>query len=193
MDQIIGYDVNGDAVIGSVMGDVDGDIDGEVDGDEVGRRGRRHRGRMLALPAKPSWRKGEVAPGLHAPRDGLQILPLTADLNGGVFAPTVTNIVFSARPQKPFRGERLLVTSAHSNATDGNPILGQLFIGNEPQMIEIADFPIEVFTPTAFGVRLTMSPAQPGILIQLRCHTLKTPGVGETIAVFCQILGHAIV
>ena len=172
-----------------VMGD-DEVVGEEVVGDDV--VGYSSRGRMLRLPPRPTWRQGQISPGVWGPRQGLELLPLTPDAGGGVFSPTTTNINYTARPQRPFRGERLLASVRRTNAAGITVLCGGIFIGTSPQLVELGNFDIEFFSPTAFGVRMSMTPADPGILVRLPCFTSSTPAAGDALAVTLVLLGHTI-
>lgn len=173
---VVGDDLEGDEIEGyDVMGD---DVEGE---DVVGvvRRNRRT-GRMkispkprtMALPAKPSWRKEQLAPGVIRPDEGMVPLPLVPDAQGGRFLGSggATQITWSGQLQKPFRGERLLVSVVRTS-TENTAIarlLGTLYVGTGLQQAEIAGWDIELIgQASSFGTRLTCQPAEPGVLIRL--------------------------
>lgn len=181
------YETMGEEVLGD---DIDGD---DLEGESTVGAARRLRSRgMLRLPARPGWRKA-IAPGVSMPGQGLEPLPLTGTLNGGVFDPTNPAIDFQARPQAPFRAERLLATVRRSAGAVGVIIQCQaLFIGRELQQVESGPFDIEFFSPNAFGVRLNLVQATPGILIRLICNANPVVPVGETVAVSMMFLGHTI-
>jgi hypothetical protein len=154
--EIVGY-INGD--------DIDGD-DG-VDGEVMGLR--RSRGRMMRIPRKPQWRR-QLAPGVIQPDEGMVPLPLSALTNGGVFTATVTQIIFQGQLQKPFRGERLLVSTVRTGASSTGRLLGQIFNGTDLQQADINAFDLElVGQATAFGTRLTTKAAEPGVLNRIIC------------------------
>lgn len=181
------YETMGEEVLGD-------ELDGEdLDGDStVGAARRRIARGMLRLPARPAWRK-QIAPGVSQPGQGLEPLPLTGTLNGGVFDPATPAIDFQARPQAPFRAERLLCTVRRSAGALGVIISCQaLFIGRELQQVESGPFDIEFFAPNAFGVRLNLVQATPGILIRLICNANPVVPAGETVAVSMMFLGHTI-
>jgi len=181
------------------MGEVLGELLGlDMEGmDTVGRhhRHRRH-GHMMRLPPKPGWRQHQLAPGVMAPREGLEPLPLTPDLNNGVFNAATPNIKFTARPQRPFRGERLLASVLRSGATSAgvNAVTTGVFVGTSLQQLQIGNFNLEFFAPTAFGVRLDLIPAEPGIDISIAT-TVTPAGVlsgTDFISVQLLLLGRSI-
>ena len=200
-------DVDGMDVVGDVMGDIMGD---DVEGDEeviVGaiavnpRTGRRRvvkpgaaaRKNMLALPAKPGWRKNQVAPGVQAPAEGMVPLPLVG-IPSSTFSASVTQITFRGQVQEPFRPERLLVSVVRSGTSAAAPrVLGQLFVGAKLQQAQIAPFDIElVGTANAFGVRLTCQQVEPGVFVDLQCTLSAALTSTDTILVSPMFLGRVI-
>lgn len=175
-------DVEGDELEGDVMGfDVVGD---ELDGDDVvgvvkvnPRTGRksivrvpRQKARSMALPAKPSWRKDQMAPGVQRPDEGMVPLPLVgqAGATPGLFAVGLSQITFQGQLQKPFRAERLLTSTIRNTATAVGRLLGVLYVGTDLQQAEIAGWDIELLgQPGSFGTRLTCQAAEPGVMIRL--------------------------
>ncbi len=119
-------DVEGE-MLGEMLG-IDTMGDDDLDGmDTVGmsrrarkalalrRRRAHHRG--FHLMAKPNWRMGQIAPGVQAPREGLEPLPLVADNGTGTFVAGTSTLNFRARPQRPFRPERLLAQVFRTGAS----------------------------------------------------------------------------
>lgn len=204
-----GTDYEMEDVEGSVMGSVMGyagpmggfegsavvgiDEEGEpIYLDGAGRRVRRHRGRHPVVVQKPRWRMSQLAPGVIAPDQGLLPLPLSAP-NGNTFDATHAALTFEGQIQKPFRGERLLVDVVRTGASAVGRLISQLFVGTDLQQLDVAGFDAEsVGNPTAFGVRLTMKPAQPGVFIRL-VTALSTPlAAADTIFASVTILGRNI-
>jgi hypothetical protein len=191
---LMGYDLVGEE------GGEEFSVVGEEGGEEVGAarlarpslRALPGRGRAVTLPRMP-WRT-QVAPGVALPREAMLPLPLRASAGGGVFTPTLTSIIFSARPQKPFRAERVVAVVSRSVPMAANPVLsgGGLIIGTQPQTAEIGEVPLEVFAPGAFGVRLSMAQAEPGIDIVAQVNIQGTIPAGESIAVSITLLGRSI-
>jgi len=197
------------SVLGYVMGDSsDGDLDGDdMDGedsmgdDTMGRRRRRARGHSMQLPPKPGWRRGEVAPGIQAPNEGLELLTLEPDLNGGTFDATNVGsiITFTAKPQRPFQAERLIaLVSRVPDAVAGVPagfiVSDGIFVGTQlQQLTRGGNFNLEVFSPTAFGVRMRLSPAAPGIDLTIATRVLGPAPTGtQAFIVSLQFLGHSL-
>lgn len=190
-----------------VLGDDDhtiGDDDHTIGEDDIAdivgavmarRRARipQPRRALLALPPKPAWRKGEVAPGVYGPRDARELLPMTPLANNGIFDNANSNIRFVANPQKPFQPTRVIVSVRRSAGASGVIIKGAgLIVGTDPNLVEIADFDIEVFAGTNFGVGVKMRPAGPGIQIAIPCFASPNVAVGESVAVSISIIGQSI-
>ena len=163
-------------------------------------RGRRAQPRMLhagqhhaMVPVqRPEWRDPQLAPGVIAPDEGM--LPLTlSGAAGNVFSATLQTITFTGRLQKPFRGERLLVSTVRTGATATGRLIGQLFVGTDLQQAAIQGFDLEqIGANNAFGVRLTMTPAQPGVDISI-VTTLTVALTGtDTIGTTVTLLGRIV-
>lgn len=202
-------DGDDDEIEGDVMGDVMGyagpmgnyeGSSGIVGYDEfgepivVGARKRKvvRRGRRLVSVQKPRWRNRQLAPGVIAPDQGMLVLPLTGTV-GNQFTSAINQITFQGQLQKPFRGERLLVTTVRTGATAVGRLSSLLWVGTDLQQIEIAGFDAEqIGAPAAFGVRLAIKPAQPGVFIRLVSTLTAALGVGDTIDATVSILGRAV-
>lgn len=196
---VMGYD-DGDDVQGDVMGygGPYGNFQGgaQVVGYDdqgypmvVGRAAPPRRRHPQVRLTKPGWRDSTLAPGVIAPDEGLLSLPM-----GSVtFALATQTFTFTGQVQKPFRGERLLVTTVRTGTTAVGRIMGQIFVGSDLAALDVPPVDIEQLgQPTAFGVRMAMKPAQPGVFIRIVC-TLST-AIAGTDTIFCtvQLLGKNI-
>ena len=187
MDDILGEDLLGydDGMHGDEYGAMHGDVLGA---DIVGAVLRQLQARRRAAPARsmparrsmPSagsqgrtlgapingqvpWRQAQLGPGVNAPTEGLYPLPLVPQTNNGVLTPAIGTIVFSAQPQKPFRGERLIATivkSAGATAVDVQST--NFFVGTDLQQAFSGNISLSIFSNTAVGVRLALSHVMPG-------------------------------
>jgi hypothetical protein len=152
---IVGYDEYGEPIVGARR--------------RRRRRSRHHhrRSRTPVIVRRPGWRAGQLAPGVIAPDQGLLPLPLTGQPSN-TFTSVLNTITFEGQIQKPFRGERLLVSVVRTGDTAVGRLISQLFVGTDLQQLDVPGFDAEqVGDPAAFGVRLTMKPAQPGVFIRL--------------------------
>lgn len=199
--EVVGED--DDNVEGDVMGDVMGNYGGPmgdyegasqvVGYDDMGNAivvgARRMRGRPMVQLRKPQWRNSQLAPGVIAPDQGLLPLPM-----GNVtFTASAQTFTFSGQIQKPFRGERLLVTTVRTGATAVGRLLGQPFVGTDLALLDINPIDIEqIGALNAFGVRLTMKPAQPGVFIRIVTALSSALTGTDTIFASVQLLGRAL-
>ncbi len=160
------------------------DGDDELDGDEDllgadlvlgGRRaprGRQMRGR------------GKVKLQRIQPTDQTQVLDFPQGADGSAVDASATEIL-SARPQRVFQTERLVIasTSAPSFA------IGDLVIGRDSMKVNSGFTAAEVFTQTGVGVALKGFIARPGIDITITVKNLTT----SATAFYGSIIGPALV
>lgn len=185
-------DVQGDVMgYGGPMGDYDGgaQVVGHDDNGYpvvVGRRAPR--GHAVAVH-RPGWRRGQLAPGVIAPDQGLLTLPM----GNFTFALAAQTNTFQGQVQKPFRGERWLIRVVRTGASAIGTILAQLFVGTDLAMLDVSPVDLEsLANPQAFGVRMTMKPAQPGVFIRAVCTLSSALASTDTISVSLQLLGRNI-
>jgi hypothetical protein len=157
--------------------------------------GRRHRHNSISIPNKPAWRAGRLTAGTYGPEEGLEPLPLAPQLNGGTFTTAFPNITYLARPQRPFKPERLIIQFSKT-ITPPNPtplIRAQgIFIGVHLAQVQLAALNLETFTNNAFGVRLSLRGCEAGIDIQIPVF-LSTGLVGtDSVTVDLTFLGNSI-
>lgn len=190
------------------------DVDGEELGDDmlgysdvmgydelIGAARNRRRGRRpapqaarraLPMPPKPAWRNA-IAPGVAPPGEGLEPMSLAPQAGGGVFTNVLTTIDFIARPQRPFLPERLIVTTGRSSGlSNAVKLLGRIYIGTDLAQLQLAELDLEVFAPNAFGVRLKLPQATPGMDVQITGRVSATPAVGESLTAAIMFLGRSI-
>lgn len=190
-------------VVGDVMGDDDDDefVEGasvvgyEDDGSPIIVHGaaKKSRRRAAVVVKRPKWRDSTLAPGVIAPDQGLLPLPLNGAGGTNTFTAAIPSITFQGQLQKPFRGERLLVSVVRTGTSAVGRLIGQLFVGTDLQQLDVGGFDVEqVGNPQAFGVRLTMKPSQPGVFTRLVV-TLNAALAGtDTIATTVTVLGRLV-
>lgn len=186
-------DVMGDVMgYGGPMGDYDGGSQVVGYDDEgypvvVGAR-RRKRRPQIAL-SRPGWRQGQLAPGVIAPDQGMLSLPM----GNFTFTLAAQTFTFQGQLQKPFRGERLLVTTVRTGTSAVGRIMGQIFVGSDLAALDVPPVDIEQLgQPTAFGVRMTMKPAQPGVFIRIVSSLSNALAGADTIFCTIQLLGRLV-
>ena len=126
-------------------------------------------GQSVMIAQRPDWRNGQAAPGVMLPDEGMVPLGMVPDNSTGIFtAAGATKITWIGRLQKPFRAERLLVSSVRTGATATGRLLGQFFVGVDLNMATLQSVDIELYgAATAFGTRLTLLQAPPGVEISV--------------------------
>lgn len=192
------------SVLGSVLGEHE-DIIGAVTHDRHTGKHRMlklvHGGgsepahhRALQLADRPQWRE-QLAPGVIAPDEGMVPLPLEPQAGNGTFTSTLFSITFSGQLQKPYRPERLLVSSSRIGSGAQAPrLLGQIFVGTDLQAAEITQFDLElVGLAGSFGTRLTCKAAEPGVLVRILTQlSSPLPTTTDTIYANMMWLGRVI-
>lgn len=193
-DEDVEGDVMGDVMgYGGPMGNYDGTsqvIGHDDEGNEiiVGRRRGKRRGSLVSVQ-KPGWRRSQLAPGVIAPDQGLLTLPMGTF----TFTATAQTNTFQGQVQKPFRGERWLIRVVRTGTTATGTLLSQLFVGTDLSQLDVAPVDLEALAnPNAFGVRLTMKPAQPGVIIRAVTTLSVVLTTTDTIQVTLQLLGRNI-
>lgn len=195
------YEVTGEELLGAILGDDDDDdddIDGDDDDDDYDdiagpKRRRRRRKARKVRSRKASWRKRQLAPGVQAPDQGLYPLGLSPSNGTGIFNATTSQIDFTGQLQKPFRAERILARVVRSGATATGTLLSQLFVGTDLQQASIRGINIEnVGDVQGFGVRLTMVPAAPGVVLTFVVRPTVVPGGTDTITLDMEVLGKIV-
>lgn len=158
----------------------------------MGRGMYQQRGRSMQLPPKPGWRS-QLAPGVIQPDEGLLPLALTGTGGNNTFSATVNQIIFQGSLQKPFRGERVLVTTVRTGTSSTGRLLTLPFVGTDLQLADVTPIDIEQLgSPQSFGTRLTMHAAEPGVLFRMSI-ALSTALAGtDTIAAQITVLGRVI-
>lgn len=192
--QVVGEDGEiYEVMSGDVMGDVMGDF--EVVG--AARRAARRMSRSptggLVAVNKPGWRRTTAAPGVVAPDQGLLPLPLSGAGGTNTFTSTVTQIIFQGQVQKPFRPERLLVSVVRTGVTATGRLLGQIFAGTDLQQGDIQALDLELLgNVQGFGIRMTMTPIQPGVFLRIVTNLSSPLTAPDTIFTSVQVLGRIV-
>ncbi len=177
-----GLDVVGDDMSGD-------DMSGELEGSMVLGRGPRHRAQRVPTPR---WMNATTSQGVSRPQEELDYLP---------FDPFVTTAALTgfliARPQRPFRSERLIMTAIASSGDDvanGIVIDPAIYVGAVQVGASQGAAPISTFSANAFGVRLSMPAAGQGTDIKIFVRLLAAgliPG-GGSVTVTATLIGRAM-
>jgi hypothetical protein len=188
-----GLDVVGD--------DLDGD---DMDGDDmeglstIGRARRRARAQLargggkapVAVPT-PRWMNATTSQGVSRPQEDLDFLSFTPlTIAAGATTGTLTS-----QPQRPFRGERLILTA--TNITAGTDASGTatinpaIFVGAVQVGATQGATPFQAFRADAFGVRLSWPAAGQGTTINIPI-VLTTVAPAGGVAVAGTVFGRAM-
>lgn len=189
--EVVGYD-DDDGVQGEVLGGVAAQVVGYDDNGYpiVVHGAPRKRGRGVTMQVqKPAWRNQVMAPGVNAPDEGMETLPM-GNFTYVLAAQTNT---FSGQVQVPFRGERWLIRVVRTGASATGVILAQLFMGKDLAQLDVAQIDLEsLANPGSFGTRLTHKPVQPGVFIRAITALSSALAGADTIFVSLQLIGRDI-
>jgi hypothetical protein len=181
------YDVEGDEVVGY-----------DVMGAPVLRSALR-RGGVRPRPVRAALGVPMQAPGMPSPQLNRKLLPFRAETQGGIFTAVTDRIRYSARPQKTFQGERIVVDAfrAGAAATATRIRCSQFLVGTIPQMAQVSDFSMEMFDITRAGsldMNIKMDPAKNGDDIFFDIFLVGVPFVPGTdsINLSISIIGQTI-
>lgn len=190
-DDVLGDDVLGDSYYGGGGMNVVGAEEVQAAQAVLARaaaQGQPAGARVVRIPGRrPEWRD-RLAPGVPMPGTKLYPLALTPLAGGGIFIPALTAIQFTARPQKPFRGERLIAIVRPSAGATAI-VLGEIFVGTDLVQATAGGIPLDTFAPNAFGVRMAWPQSEPGIEVRVNCTLQGVLGAGESINVSLVVLG----
>jgi hypothetical protein len=200
--QVVGYDDAGEPVYQPVSGSVMGSVMGHEPFGIVGRA-QHHghhghhasHGSMIKVPPAAPWRGGQLAHGVEMADEGMLPMPLSGSGGTNTFSATVSNITFQGQMQKPYRGERLIFIVTRIGASAANlRVQGQIFVGTDLQQGELGLIDFESLgATTAFGTRLTLTPATPGVFLRLQGQLVGGALTGtDTILINTYFLGRVI-
>lgn len=171
--------------------DIVGDDMEGYDSSVVGRGRRRGHPAAQAVVATPRWMNATTSQGVSRPQEDLDFAsftPLTIAAGGA-------NGTLTCQPQRPFRGERLILTA--SNITGGADVSGTatinpaIFVGAVQVGSTQGATPFQAFRPDAFGVRLSWPAAGQGTTINIPV-VLTTVAAAGGVAVNGTVFGRAM-
>lgn len=192
-----GLDVVGD----ELMGDMDGDdMMGEEMLGAMSTIGRARRKRAAQLAARgggnvvvptPKWMNATTSQGVSRPQENLDFLSFTpVTVAAGATTGTLTS-----QPQRPFRGERLILTATNITAgTDASltaTINPAIFVGAVQVGANQGAVPFQAFRADAFGVRLSWPAAGQGTTINIPV-VLTTVAPAGGVALSGTVFGRAM-
>ena len=169
--------------------DVVGDEDEEMHTMGAGAPAARSRN-AVRVPT-PRWMNATTSQGVSRPQEEMDFLPFEAiTLSNGA----LTGVLL-ARPQRPFRGERLILGAVNLDTGANVDFLATInpaiYVGAVQVGAAQGGTPFSAFGATAFGVRLSIPAAGQGTDIKIYCALLvNTSSAG--IALTGTIIGRAM-
>lgn len=149
------------------------------------------RGGMFRMP---SALQGASPQGVSRPKEDLDPLPFTR-----LTMTTVGSGFLEALPQRPFRGERLVMFATYVPAAGtpfdvgGSVVISPAFYVGAVQIgATQGDTPVAFYAPTAFGVRLAWPAAGQGSRIYIPIVSLIPIAAGDSIIVTATCSGRAV-
>lgn len=145
----------------------------------------------------PPWRPMN-APGSPPLGEGHVQLPLTAETFGGSWGNTTgggagagTTIIFSGRPQKPYKTSRLIVRGTKSGTTAIGNLVGQVFVGTDLQQGELGNSDLESLgAANAFDTWVSYKQAEPGVWIRVQATLTAFPTGTDFETYTIMLIGH---
>lgn len=156
------------------------------------RPARGHRPAPKQRVSTPKWMNATTSQGVSRPQEELDFLPfdLVAITNDDAGA---LSRVLTGAPQRPFRGERLIMIASDADGVDvsANIVIDPaIYVGAVQVGASQGSTPIGAFSANAFGVRLSMPAAGQGTLIKIFVRALTLPADVTSIAAV--IIGRAM-
>lgn len=126
--------------------------------------------------AIPDWFQNASPQGVSTPAEELDYLPLDG-IDTTFAAPGDLDDELVSNPQRPFRGERVIMTCVHisgagvvTDALFRLIIVPAMYVGAVQIGATQGNMPAVAFGPTSFGVRLSMPVAGQGTRIYIPVH-----------------------
>jgi hypothetical protein len=101
--------------------------------------------------------------------------------------------VISILPQRAFRGERVVFVAGLSSGVTGDviPLVTAFNIGDYKQLVGNGAVPLGLWAPDAFGVRLMLDGAVPGVQYDFAFSTTSAVPGGESVVIAGAVVGRA--
>lgn len=170
------------------------DLD-DIVGLEIGRRRQRRQkqrrgGGAARWQSVPGRRLIPRVPGVPMPGARLQPLGFGAS---AFTAASGTVLSLTASPQRPFKGQRLVVDITRTGASaTGLVTITRLDVGTANQLVSSGSLGAAAFAATAFDVNLELDPATPGILIVVQFAISAAPAAADRVDFSATMFGTAV-
>lgn len=141
-------------------------------------------------PGIPSQRIIPSIPG--APAIGVKLQPL--GFNVVTFTATSgTALPATTRPQKPFKGRRLVVDIARSGATaTGLVAIASVLVGVNNQFVSTGSVGAGAFAPTAFDCNVELSACTSALDITVNYTLSAAPTMTDTVTIGTTLFGETV-
>lgn len=104
-----------------------------------------------------------------------------------------TVLSLQATPQRPFKGQRLVVDITRTGASaTGLITITRLDVGTANQLVSSGPLSAAAFAATAFDVNLQLDPATPGILIVVQFAISAAPAAADRVDFSATMFGTAV-
>lgn len=161
-------------------------------------KSRRGTGRSIArrIMSSRAAKRMDVRAKLVTPLPGVPGIEIamlalgfttTQFVNGGATVQTVTST-----PQKPIKGQRLVVDLARTAGAVELLTISQFLIGATNVLPSGQPLSVTAFAANAFHTVLDLPPAGPGIVITIQYTISAAPGVGETVDIATTLIGPSV-
>jgi hypothetical protein len=152
--------------------------------------GARRRGGMRRTSAARARALIPNVPGV--PQTSMRLQPL--GLGATAFTATSGTILsLSASPQRPFKGQRLVIDITRTGVTStGLVTITRLDVGTDNQLVGSGAISAAAFAATSFDCNLSLAPATPGVLITVQFAISAAPAVVDRVDIGATIFGSAI-
>ena len=159
---------------------------------EVGIRNPFRRRRSKRRPQGGIPRRMLVPGTPGVPMPGVRLQPLGLGATAFTAASgTVLNL--TALPQRPFKGQRLVIDITRTGASaTGLVTVNRLDIGTVNQLVSSGPLAAAAFAATAFDVNLELDPATPGITITVQLAITVAPAGADRVDCAGVIFGTAV-
>lgn len=187
-DDLAGDEISGDDLIAALQ-----DVGALSIGDVLGRGRRRGGGRGRGGRGGKSIAARRLIPGVPgAPAIGLKLQPL--GFNIVTFSATSGNALpASTRPQKPFKGKRLVVEIARVGATaNGLVTVSSLTVGVNNQFVSTGSVSAGAFAATAFDVNMELSACTSALDITVNYVITPAPTGTDVAVVGTTLFGESV-
>lgn len=150
-------------------------------------------------PRPPAYPGGQQLPYRRlvpqvpgAPAIGLRLQPMGIG-NTTFTATSGVALSVSSRPQRPFKGKRLVVGIARTGASaTGLVTVTQLLIGTNNQFVSSAPISADAFGPNAFDTNLELAACSTALDITVAFAISAAPTTTDTVAINATLIGEAI-